>query len=180
MADTLYTSAQSPYPMALPHVTGDAFRLSPEVLAQGVAASAANPRKRMILPLHRTQEASVGRMLNFFQPGTFVRPHLHPVDFASETILVIRGALGVVIFDESGGVTASHLLRADGLGLIDIEAGVWHGMTVLEPDTVVLEIKRGPYEVRTDKVFAPWAPVEGSEQAVAYERQLRASFDGAA
>ena len=162
--------------MAFPHVAGDAFRLTPEVLAQGMAASAASPRKRIILPLHRTQQASVGRMLNFFQPGTFVRPHLHPVDFATETILVIRGALGVVIFDEAGRVKERHLLRADGLGLIDIEARVWHGMTVLEADTVVLEIKRGPYDVRTDKVFAPWAAEEGSEEAVRFDQQLRGGF----
>ncbi len=162
--------------MAFPHVTGDAFRLTPEILAQGIAAAAASPRQRIILPLHRTQAASVGRMLNFFQPGTFVRPHLHPVDYATETILVIRGSLGVLLFDASGSITERHLLRADGLGLIDIEARVWHGMTVLEADTVVLEIKRGPYDVKSDKVFAPWAPVEGSEDAVAYERELRREF----
>jgi cupin fold WbuC family metalloprotein len=165
------------YPVALPHVTGPVFRLSPEVLAQGCAASAASPRRRIILPLHRAQEASVGRMLNFFQPGTYVRPHLHAMPWATETIQILRGALGVVIFDSQGQAQQHFILRADdGLGLLDIEANVWHGMAALEPDTVILEIKRGPYDVATDKTFAPWAPAEDSAEAASYEANLRAGF----
>jgi cupin fold WbuC family metalloprotein len=164
------------FPVTFPHVVGDVFRPTPDILDQGCAASAASPRQRIILPIHRSQEASVGRMLNFFQPGTFVRPHLHALDYASETIQVIRGKLGVVIFEADGAVRERHVLAADGLGLIDIEACVWHGMAALEPNTVVLEIKRGPYDVRTDKTFAPWAPEEGTHEAISYEAELRAAF----
>jgi dTDP-4-dehydrorhamnose 3,5-epimerase-like enzyme len=44
--------------------------------------------------------------------------------------------------------------------MIDIEPNLWHGFVALEPDTVILEVKRGPYDGAGDKVFAPWAPGE--------------------
>lgn len=149
--------------LAFPNTTGPLFTLTEELLHQGFSASAASPRKRIILPLHRSQEALVHRMLNFMQPGTYIQPHLHPLPFASETIQVLRGAIGFFLFDDNGKVTSQHRLGADGLGLIDIEPNVWHGFVTLEADTVVLEIKRGPYDPEHDKVFAPWAPKEGDE-----------------
>jgi cupin fold WbuC family metalloprotein len=148
-------------PFAFPNVTGDVFTLDEATLRTGCAEAAASPRRRIILPLHRTQDALVQRMLNFLQPGTYIQPHLHPLPHAMETIQVLRGALGFLIFEADGSIKSRHLLNADGLGLIDIESNVWHGFVVLEPDTVILEIKRGPYDPAHDKVFATWAPREG-------------------
>ena len=118
------------------------------------------------------------RMLNFLQPGTYIRPHLHPLDHASETICVLRGALGFVLFDDAGGVRETMVLRAGGLGVVDIEPRVWHGMAALEEDTVLLEMKQGPYDAATDKVFADWAPEEGAGGAEEYERRVAGLFAG--
>ncbi len=147
--------------LAFPNTTGPVFTLTEDLLQKGFQGSAESPRKRIILPLHRTQGALVQRMLNFMQPGTYIQPHLHPVDHAIETIQVLRGAIGFVIFDDQGTVLSTHRLGSDGLGLIDIENNIWHGFVVLEPNTVVLEIKRGPYDPQHDKVFAGWSPKEG-------------------
>ena len=133
-------------------------------------------RKRMILPLHRTQDAEVQRMLNFFQMGTYVRPHRHSGKGAIETICVLRGALGFVVFDEGGEILESHLLDEGGMGILDIEPNIWHGMVALEPDTVILEIKRGPYSAMDDKDFAPWAPEEGDPAAVDVLDRIESSF----
>ena len=149
-------------PQALPNIHGDVFTLDEGTLRTGCTEAAASPRRRIILPLHRTQDALVQRMLNFLQPRTYLQPHLHPLPHASETIHVIRGALGFIIFNEDGTVKALHELRSNGLGFIDIEPQVWHGFIVLEPDTVIIEVKRGPYDPAHDKVFAPWAPAENS------------------
>ena len=93
-------------------------------------------------------------MLNFFQPGTYVQPHQHPLSGASETISVLSGTLGFLVFDASGEVEERNRLGSDGLGVLDIEPGVWHGMVALEADTVILEIKQGPYDPASDKNFA--------------------------
>jgi cupin fold WbuC family metalloprotein len=163
-------------PNALPNASGDAFRLDEKLIARGIAAAGASARRRIIMPIHRVQEARVQRMLNFLQPGTYIRPHLHPLDHASETICALRGALGFVLFDEAGAVKETMVLREGGLGVVDIEPRVWHGMVALEAGTVLLEMKQGPYDAATDKIFADWAPEEGEASAENYERALAERF----
>ncbi len=156
--------------LALDNPSGDVFFLSKQQLEAGVMASRESPRRRMLMPLHREQGALVQRMLNFFQSDSYIRPHLHPREGASETIQVIAGSLAFFIFEENGKVSATYLLeRGD---LIDIEPRVWHGLVVLEPDTVVLEVKRGPFDA-TDRIFADWAPEEGTDGSVDYLEALR-------
>lgn len=163
-------------PFAFPNVTGPVFTLTSALLDQGCAAAAASARQRIILPLHRDQGALVQRMLNFMQPTTYIQPHLHPMPYASETIHVLRGAIGFLVFDAEGNITERYHLRADGLGFIDIEPNVWHGFVVLEPDTAIIEIKRGPYDALHDKVFAAWAPAEGDAAAASALSHWVAAF----
>ncbi len=159
--------------LALPNASGPLFFLEDTLLEEGIAASRESPRRRMIYPIHRNQGDLVQRMLNFFQPGTYVTPHLHPRESASELILVLRGKLGFVLFDDEGEITERRpLVEGD---LIDIEPKLWHGMVVLEEDTVILEIKRGPYDDE-DKIFAPWAPSEGDSGAEAYRLGIERLF----
>jgi len=166
-------------PFAFPNVTGPVFTITSDLLDQGCTAAAASQRQRIILPLHRDQSALVQRMLNFMQPATYIQPHLHPLPCASETIHVLRGAIGFLIFDAEGNIIERHCLRADGLGFIDIEPNVWHGFVVLDPDTAVIEIKRGPYDAQHDKVFASWAPAEGHASIPAWLDQWRMEFPSA-
>ena len=104
-------------------------------------------------------------MLNFMQPGTYIRAHQHPRDWASETLMVMSGCLGFVTFDPQGNVLTKHRLMVG--DLVDIEARVWHSVLALAEDTILLEIKRGPFN-EEDKVFADWSPQEFSEEAPAY------------
>ena len=115
-------------------------------------------------------------MLNFFQPGTYVCPHEHPMPGAVETIHVLAGELGFVLFEPDGAIRSIHRLRAGGCGLVDIEPNTWHAMLALAEDTAVLEIKQGPYDAATDKVFAPWAPPEGSPEVASYLESLAQRF----
>lgn len=147
-----------------------------ETLARGHAAAAASPRRRVILPLHRSQDAPVQRMINFLQPGTYIQPHRHPMPGASETIQMLSGRIGFIVFTAEGKVAETPVLEGVGNGLIDIEPDVWHGFVVLAPDTAVLEIKRGPYDAERDKIFAPWAPPEDAMEAGAYLDKLEAIF----
>ena len=56
--------------------------------------------------------------------------------------------------------------------MIDIEPNIWHSFLVLEPDTIVLETKRGPYDSQLDKSFAEWAPEEDSAGVQEYMDRL--------
>lgn len=165
-------------PTALPPVSGDVFQLSEALLSAGLSAARNSPRRRIILPIHRDQDALVQRMFNFMLPGTYVQPHLHPRGGAIETMLVLRGALGFVLFDGQGNIVNHwRLIAGTPSALLDIEPNLWHGMVILEPDTVILEIKRGPYDAERDKLFADWAPAEGDSAATAYRENLEALFE---
>ncbi len=96
-----------------------------------------------------------------------------------ESITVLKGSVGFFVFEPNGDVQSLHRLEAGDPAscLVDIEPGVWHTFVPLADDTVVLEIKRGPYNAAIDKTFAAWAPGEGSAAALGYLRQLEALFE---
>jgi cupin fold WbuC family metalloprotein len=157
---------------ALPNPAGSVFTLDEEVILEGLRASRSSKRLRIIVPVQRSQEAQVQRLLNFLQPGTYIRPHCHPAPHASESICLLRGSLQILIFDKNGFLTKRHLLSETGDRLIDLEPGIWHGMIVMKEDTVIFEVKRGPYDPGSDKEFATWAPEEGSSEAPKFLQSL--------
>lgn len=159
--------------LAFPNAEGNVFFGSEELIENGLEASRKSPRKRMIFPMHRSQEALVQRMLNFLQPGTYIRPHLHPRAHASESIFMMQGAIRFFTFDDNGKAISDDILRAHtSNSFVDIEPNVWHAFLVLEPDTILFECKMGPYDAQLDKVFAPWSPAEGDEEVASYLEKL--------
>ncbi len=155
--------------LALPNPSGSVFELTPALREEGLRESRLSPRRRMLLPFHRGQADLVQRMINFMQPGTYIRAHQHPREWATETLMVMSGCLGFVTFDAEGNVLTTHRLGVG--GLVDIEARVWHSVLALAEDTMILEIKRGPFN-EEDKVFADWSPEEFSDGAPAYLQWL--------
>ncbi len=157
---------------SLPNLQGPIATLDPPTIAQGLAASRTSPRKRIILPIQRSQDARVQRLANFLQPGTYIQPHCHPEPHATESVCLLQGKLEILLFSESGQIQNRWMLEEKGTRLIDIEPGTWHGMIVHQEDTVVFEVKQGPYDPTQDKTFAPWPPPEGSEEAETYLKSL--------
>jgi cupin fold WbuC family metalloprotein len=166
-------------PLALAPVQGPVFYLDEATLQQGIAASRGSPRGRIMLPLHRSAEEGVQRLLNFVQPGSYIRPHLHPLPECVENIAVLSGAIGFLVYDEGGKILSKRRLAAGQPDscMVDIEQGVWHTFVALAADTMVLEIKRGPYNASTDKKFAPWAPVEGNQDASGWLAETVEGFE---
>ncbi|MDX1640876.1 MAG: WbuC family cupin fold metalloprotein [Balneolaceae bacterium] len=152
--------------LAFENVSGDLFQLSDEMIKKGIKASRQSERKRIILPIHRKQNAEVQRMINFLQPGTYIRPHKHPLEHATESLVLIKGSIRFYTFDDEGNVLTVHEVNSNPTpGVLDIEPGVWHSFLVLEENTLLFECKKGPYNPDTDKVFASWSPEESSEAA---------------
>jgi cupin fold WbuC family metalloprotein len=115
------------------------------------------------MPFHKSSDDRLQRMLSAIQPGSYIRPHRHVNPPKSESIVVLKGIICFVEFWESGDI-GSVMVAGSALPLlgIDIDATVYHTYFALEPDTVLFEVKPGPYDEGSDKQFAPWAPAEGS------------------
>ena len=164
-------------PRALEPPPGPVSFLTTELVAQAVEWSRQSLRRRVILPLHPSPADTLHRMLNAGQPGTYIQPHRHWEPAKAESIVVLRGAIGFLLFDSAGQVTGQAVLRAGSERFgIDLHPGVFHTFVVLQPDTVLFEVKPGPYQEATDKDFASWAPPEGSPEATAYLASLASRF----
>jgi len=157
---------------AFENIEGDYFVPENRQIEKGIRASRKSERKRIILPIHRKQNAPVQRMLNFLQPGTYIRPHLHPRPGASEALMVYQGAVKFILFNDDGTAQQHFKMSRDKYFMTDIEAGVWHSFVVLEPDTILFEVKMGPYNPQKDKTFAHWAPEESDGKAELYVRKM--------
>jgi cupin fold WbuC family metalloprotein len=144
------------------------MKIIDEVLLNEVAARAkTSPRLRMNHNFHERPEDPVNRLLNAMEPGTYVRPHRHLHPPKDESFLVLRGKAVLLIFDEAGNVTERALLDpAAGVYGADLPAGVWHGLSVLEPDTVLYEVKNGPFVPVPPEDAAPWSPAPEDTEGV--------------
>lgn len=144
-------------------------------LIDGLLAQAQGaPRLRKNLNFHERAEHPCQRLLNAIVPGSYVRPHRHILENKDEFMVIVRGCLGVLLFDDSGAVTGKMKLEEGGLvRAVSIPTGVFHTAVALMP-TVIFEAKGGPYAPHLPEELAPFAPAEGSPEATVYLSQMEA------
>ena len=137
------------------------------------------PRLRMNYNFHRTTDEVVNRLLNVMNRGSYLPVHRHLSPDRCESSVVVRGRVGLTIYDDAGCVVERRVVGPDcGCYGFDIEAGVWHGLVVLEDDTVLFEVKQGPYAPITPDNLAAWTPAADDKQAVeAFIKELEQSFE---
>lgn len=144
-------------------------------VVSGQARESARLRRNFNFHAHDADAAH--RLLNAIEPGSYVAPHRHLDAAKDETMIVLRGALGVVLFDDAGHVSACAVLRPGGDKVgINIPHGTWHSVLGLVPGTVFFEAKAGPYVPLIDAERAPFAPAEGEQGAAGFYERLRALF----
>jgi cupin fold WbuC family metalloprotein len=123
--------------------------------ARGVARLRAN------LNVHPRLDDPIQRLFNAMEPGTYVRPHRHARESGWELMMCMKGAFSILMFDDSGTLTQRvDLDSANGNLAVEIPPFTWHAVVSHRQDTVMFEVKPGPYTALDDKDFAPWAPPE--------------------
>lgn len=106
-------------------------------------SAAASPRLRMNMDLRNSPEDKSQRMLNALEVGTVMPVHRHRV--TSETQLLLKGVIDVMFYDDSGAERERFRLDpAHGKYGVNIPAGQWHSLEVIEP-AVLFEAKDGAY-----------------------------------
>ena len=122
-----------------------------------------SPRLRQNFDLRTSTEDTSQRMLNALQPDTVVPIHRH--EDTSETVVCLCGRLEEIIYEEVveyvreetsrteevlrkqtfKEVSRQLLCPAEGLYGIQIPAGAWHTIRVIEP-SVIFEAKDGAFK----------------------------------
>jgi cupin fold WbuC family metalloprotein len=149
------------------------------LIEQKIEDAKKNSRRREIHNFHSSDQEALHRMLNSIQPGSYIRPHRHLDPPKDEGFILLKGSAGFVIFDGEQGLRKKEFILLDfvrGTYGIDIRAGVWHTLFSLEPDSVLYEVKPGPYTPLTDKDFASWAPRDNSPDAADFLIELEDEF----
>jgi len=101
-------------------------------------------RLRMNLNFHDSLDAKAQRLLNALQPGTVLPIHRHL--YTAETYILLCGKIKIKYYNGNKELTESTILdpMIGNFG-INIPAGQWHTLDVLEKDSVIFEVKDGPY-----------------------------------
>ena len=153
-------------------------RFSHESIGGLSARAASSPRLRQHLNIHESFDDPCQRLFNAIEPGSYIRPHRHASDPREETLIVLQGLVVLFAFSELGAVEeviplCSRSRGHQGFFGIVIPADVWHTVVALEPGSIILEAKAGPFNPATPKDLASWAPAEGTPDAVNYLQQLK-------
>ena len=138
------------------------MEINKELLENLLAEAKENPRLRQNFDLRTSFADTSQRMLNALQPQTEVPIHRH--EKTSETVICLVGKLEEIIYEEVNEyvheatsccddvirqksfkeVSRQTLSPAEGKFGIQIPAGAWHTINIIEP-SVILEAKDGAY-----------------------------------
>ena len=103
-----------------------------------------NPRLRQAMDLRNSPVDGSQRMLNALEPGTVMPIHRH--HGSSETVIILRGKIKWIFYDNEGKETESVVLDANGEPrMLNVERDRWHSLVYLESGSVLFESKDGPY-----------------------------------
>lgn len=133
--------------------------------------AAATPRRRKNFNLHTASDYPCQRFFNALCADTYVHPHRHTDAAKDESLVLLQGTLGAIIFDESGQVRAAHTLRPGMTA--DVPHNTFHTWVALEDDTIFFETKAGPYVPLASDERAAFAPPEGDPRAPEYLAWLK-------
>ena len=107
-------------------------------------------RLRMNHNFHEHPDSKSQRLLNAMEPGTVLPIHRH--QNTPETYIVLRGSLKLLLYSENKElISSTEINPKNGVFGVDISAGQWHTIEVLEPGTVIFEVKDGPYTPLTEE-----------------------------
>ena len=121
------------------------MKITQAILDRLTEQAKVSPRLRMNMDLRNSAEDQSQRMLNALEPGTVLPIHRHHA--SSETVVILRGRIRWIFYDENGKETENVTLDANGEPrMLNVEKDRWHSLECLESGSVLFESKDGAYE----------------------------------
>ena len=126
------------------------MKITQETLDNLTAQAKSSERLRMALDMRTSSDDQSQRLLNAVEPGTPLPIHRHRT--SSETVVIVRGRLIERLYNDAGVRTEEILMEVGGrCPVLQIPAGQWHDIVVLESGTVIFEAKDGAYTPFTEE-----------------------------
>jgi cupin fold WbuC family metalloprotein len=135
-----------------------------------IADAARSQRKRQHRNIHENYQDPCQRLFNAIELGSYIRPHRHLATSSDELLIAVRGLMALVTFEDNGEIDivlriGSEQYWPDAAVGAEVPSATWHTVVALEPRSILLEVKAGPFDPDRPKELAPWAPEEGSAEA---------------
>ncbi|MHB8772426.1 MAG: WbuC family cupin fold metalloprotein [Syntrophales bacterium] len=136
-----------------------------------------SPRLRKNYNFHASDADICHRLLNAMEPDSYIQPHRHLSIAKDESLVVLRGKVGLIIFADDGSIKETALLEPTGsVMMANIPHGTYHALVSLDGPSVFFEAKAGPFIPVRREEKAPWAPQEGDAPATEYLQSLQRLF----
>lgn len=149
------------------------IKIDKNLIEQTLEQAKQSPRHRQIFRFHKLKEP-VQRMLNAILPNSYARPHFH--SDKPEVFIALKGKLVAINFNKKGKIIKKEIIKSSGPNFgVEFKPKEWHTIIALTP-SVVYEIKKGPYNKKTDKIFARWAPEENTKEGQEYLKNLKSKI----
>lgn len=142
--------------------------------------AAGTDRGRKHLNLHDSYLEPCQRLFNAIGEWSYIRPHRHSLDPRVETLIAVSGLFGLITFNDVGtpervdlfgsGAYAGAQCGAVGVAVAPHE---WHMVVALAPNSVIFEVKAGPFDPLGAKEYAVWAPDEDSDSGLEFLEDMR-------
>jgi len=154
----LDTGGKSPAYFCLRKPVAVTLDLIADLVARGVKIG-----EGIRLCLHEGPDALLHDMIVVQYAGQYFRPHKHLEK--GESYHMIKGEMGVAIFDDEGKVVDICRMDTSDITVYGVGTGMYHTNFPLTEAVVYHESRPGPF-TSGDSVFAPWGP-DGDDEAEA-------------
>lgn len=130
------------------------FGIDADFLAQLSQQARLSERKRMHYDLRDSADDNSMRMLNALEPETVIPIHRHTQ--TSEDVVVLRGCVEEVLFDDHGQETQRVRLTAGGPCMAcHVPLGQYHTCRSLQSGSVIIEFKNTRYDPHQSEELLP-------------------------
>lgn len=145
-------------------------------LSSLISEAEASQRLRQHRNVHHSYNDNCQRLMNAICVGSYIAPHRHHLDPRNECLIAVKGLFAVVIFDSLGKISeiefiGNQKVKNVSVGL-ELSPETWHTVLAMEENSVLFEVKEGPFDPIQAKEYPPWAPAEGSSEAKSYHSKL--------
>lgn len=134
--------------------------------------------------IHQSFLEPCQKLFNAIHVNSYIRPHRHLIDPKDELLVSIKGVFALILFDNQGLIFSITLFGSEkycerlSIGsCVQLFPEDWHTVVALTEESILLEVKNGPFKADLAKELASWAPVEGSLEATTYHQFLISKID---
>lgn len=130
--------------------------------------------------VHHSYSDHCQKLFNAIKNNSYIRPHRHSLDPKDECLIAVKGLFGIILFTDNGSIKEVTLFGSEKYSEkysipsgVELPACAWHTVVALADNSILFEVKSGPFDPTLAKEFAPWSPGEGCAAAIEYLETLK-------